>query len=217
MKKYISLIIGGISVIATVTVYLLALQNFFKYPMCWIALLFIVVSEIATSVLFHVCNGSPAKVACGIVALGQTVATIVLSLIFINILIFNYTTFIICYLMLFVIAAVICIILLNFDANRLQKNIEFKQAKNNIIQCRSIVNAMINSDASADWKKELEALDENLRFCDDSSFGSQDGFIYQNLQSLAANIKTEGFDVKGLVNYINDLIAQRNFEVKNSK
>ena len=82
---------------------------------------------------------------------------------------------------------------------------------------RMAVNRMLNSQDGITYKKELKALDENLRFTDDSVQDDLDKDIECKIKDLSNNICAPDFNVIDAINEINDIIKQRNFEVKSKK
>lgn len=209
--------IGFLVIIFTIILYLLSTQNLFKYPMCWLALTFIVLSELYTTFLCSKIQKSPIRLAIALIGITQTCFTIIVSIFFINILVFGYIKFLISYIISFGLAIIIISVLTRFSNKRYQENECFKEAKKNILRCRDLVLQLINSDIGTPYFDILKQLDENLRFTDDSTTCDVDAVIYDKLNDLSIKLHSDATDIPKDVDAINALITHRNFIVKNEK
>lgn len=212
-----SLLVGGICIFATIVIYLLSIRNIFEEPMCWLALSCIVFSELITLYLACTSKENPARETAVVVGIVQTLITIVISVYFINVAIFSYTGFIISYVITFTVALILIVVLTRFYHDRAVENKEFKDAKMNMVQIRSVVQSMINSGKGADYIDSLKALDENLRFSDDSTIHGLDSEIFNRVRALSSALQSGGTNIEESIEKINGMIAQRNFLVKNEK
>ena len=216
-NKLYGIIAGLIVMLSTITVYLLVTKSIYKLPMCWICLTALLLSEAATICAFLFSGGNLKRVGITVTLTIQLLSTFVLSIVFINLLVFAYLQFIVYYFVSVVIATLICIAFLAFESNSERKNEAFKDAKISMLSIRSVVNSMLNSENGKQYSELLRQLDENLRFSDDSSVHEMDETIYRRVCELSANIGSTEYDVEGAVRSVNDLIRQRNFMVKNQK
>lgn len=217
MTKKHGLISGILVMVTTILLYTILVKTFFKVPMAYITLLCVLASEAAATLTFTMIKCDYKRIFTSIVFAIQAILTIIASIVFINLFVFSYKGFFTFYTLSLVASALAIIFLYALRGNVDAKNQEFKDAKSNMADIRMAVNKIINSPEGAEYKKELKALDENLRFTDDSVQDSLDIDIECKVGVLATNIGAANFDVLNAINEINDIIKQRNFEVKSKK
>ena len=213
-KKY-GLFAGLIVIAITTLVYLLSFRSLFDWPMCWFCFSALILSEFITICAYLFLNLK--RVTIAVVFTLQTVFTLILAVIFVNLFVFAYASFFILYFLSLAVAAVISVLTMGFISSSSKKNEEFKNAKMNMLTIRTMVNGMMNSENGRKYYSLLSQLDENLRFTDDSVSDGLDNAIYEKVRELSINIGSPDCEVDKAVENINALIKQRNFLVKSRK
>lgn len=214
MKKSSSWIIGGIVIAVTILVFALTVENLFKVPMCWIALIGLILLEVVTTYFFGSSEGNPKKVGAAIAFLIGTVVAIPISLLFINLLPFEYKWYIVLYVIIVAVAFIAAYLILRNNTLSEAAAVEFKSAKASMLRSRAAVNAMINSEAGKNYAEILAALEEDLKYSNDAVISEMDDEIYSSICELSEKMADEE-DVVGRVAKIRNDIKQREFLVKN--
>lgn len=215
MKKSSGWLIGGIVMVVTILVFVLTVENLFKIPMGWIALIGLLLLEAATTYFFGSSEGNPKKVGAAVTFLIGTVIAIPISVLFINVFPFAYKWYIVLYVLIVAMAFIAAYFILRNNAVSENATAELKSAKASMLRSRAAVNAMINSDAGKGYLEILTALDEDLKYSNDAVVSPMDDEIYSSICELSQKIADEGEDVVGRVEKIRNDIKQREFLVKN--
>ena len=216
-KRVYGLIASLIVIASTVCLYILLVDNIFKFPLALLCLSAVVFSELITTILFIAVKNQPRSLLSSAIFAVQTALTIVVSLPFINIFVVSYTGFFIYYLVSIVIAILINLFVFGVSSNVLKSKSEFENAKKKMAITRAVVNSIINSSEGVPFRAQLVKLDDNLRYSDDSVINEIDDAIYNKICILSQEIVSSPENVEQLINEINDLIKQRNFVVKATK
>ena len=216
-KNKYGLMAGILAVITTVLLYVLLVDNLFKIPMAYITLCAVLISELIATAAFVVIKNSYKRIAVVSVFGAQAVLLLVASILFVNIFVFAYVSFTVLFMLSFVAAIFLLLFVFKFRNEADVQQTEFKSAKINMVTIRAMVNELIHSEKGVLYKKELLALDENLRFSDDSVQIEMDQDIKQKVAYLAENMGAPDFDAIHTISEINNMIKQRNFIAKNQK
>ena len=218
-NRNIVILCGALVMLTTGVIYLLSCGSLFKAPICWLALIFTLLSELLTTSAFALSKGDPRRVGGAIACLIHTVVTLILSVLFINLplLFLMLKTFVAVNITTFAAAIIVTIILFNFAENKNAERSRLAGAKKSILRCRAVVQSMINSEAGRKYASQLKNLDEDLRFMDDGVTDLLDDQILSQLESLSAKYSSEDFPVEDTIARIRDTIRQRNFLVKNGR
>lgn len=217
MKKNTGLLVGAVTIVATAVVYLLLTKAFYKFPMCWLSLSVILLLEIITTGLFVTSNGNARRVGAAMAFLIETVVMIPVSVLFINLFVFSYTWFFTIFIVLTVAAAVTVIYILGHDAAAVSVDQAKDDARRSMMRCRSAVVSMKCSPEGKAYVKSLNALEEDLRFANDTVTCEMDDAIYNRIIALSACLGGADCDAEAEISGIRDLIRQREFVVKNRK
>lgn len=218
-NRSITYVCGLIAALATAAVFILSCNSIFEIPICWVALIFSVLSEVVTTVAFASANGKPHRVAGAVISLLQTVLTILISIVFINSLALKLMlkTFIGIYVVTFAVVIIAIIVAYHTSDNTDERKTELSASKSSLLRCRVLVQATMNSEAGKKYYEQLKKLDENIRFMDDGVQSPIDENLFLQLQALSEGCRSDGFDFEASLNRINDTINQRNFVVKSNK
>ena len=206
------LLFSVFTVLVTAVVFLLVNSSIFEETMCWLAFGVIVVSELILGFFWCTTNGIPQKYGLVLSSLAQTVINIIAAIIFLSF----FTDAIIGFIVFTVISFAILAVLVYFFGQLAAPNTKMKAAKNYFIKCRSVVNAAMNSPAGAKYARELEKLDENLRFCNDGILVDGDEEIYNAVCALNSAIEQGSDRVAADIEKINGMLRQREFLAKHA-
>lgn len=217
-KKKLHGIIGGLIVIAlTIFLWVLLVEDLFDSDMAMTCFFTLLLSEaIAVAGFGFVDN--PLKAGALALSFGiQSGFVLLLSFIFVNIFDDSFKGYWILYV-LSVCAAIGFFLFVSSSATPADKQKQqVMEAKSRMLETRSVVNAAMNSTRGAAYRELLYALDEDLRFSDDTAINGMDDTIHARVCELAANMGNEGYNVEATVEAIRSLIQQRNFMVRSRK
>ena len=217
MRNRNTVLISGIAVwIVTLVLYLLLCDSLFKLPVCWLAVVFTLISEAVTTAAFAFSFGEPRRVGGAVAALIQTLLTVGLSVAFIvsAALWIPLHLFVGAYLLTQAIVLVLLYVLFAFAQSKAEERAQISGSKQVAARYRTLVQSLLHSPAGKEYAALLNGLDEELRFMDDGVTDPLDETIFTKLQTLANGIGTEGFSVEDAVEDVKDVIRQRNFSVK---
>lgn len=217
-KKKLHGLVGGLIVIAlTIMLWVLLVEDLFDSDMAMTCFFTLLLSE-AIAVLAFAFIENPIKAgALSAAFVAQSVFVVLLSFIFVNIFDDSFKG----YWILYILSAAAAVGLFLFVSNSAtpadKQKKEVMAAKSRMLEIRAVVNATMNSTRGATYRELLYALDEDLRFSDDTAMDGIDDTIHARVCELAANIGAEGYDTEGTVEAIRNLIRQRNFMVQSRK
>ena len=217
MNKLYRIISSILVIIVTAALYILLADNLFKVPMAYISFSSVLLSELITFACFTLIKNNVKSLLLSAVFAIQSLLTIIVSLIFINVFVFDYTGFTVIYMVSIAVALVASIFILAQKSAIDNSNKEFKNAKISALSMRTVVNEMVGLENAKPYAAELKRLEEDIRFMDDSVTDELDGNIYDAICELQNNLSDEEFDVNKAIEKIKSLIKQRNFIVKNKK
>ena len=195
------------TVLVTAIIFLLVNSSIFDTAMCWLAFILVIVSEAILGYFWCTTNGIPQKYGLVLSSLAQTVVNIIGAVIFLSFFIDAIVGFIVFTVISFALLAV----LVYFFGQLAAPNTKMKAAKDYFIRCRAVVNAAMNSPAGEKYARELEKLDENLRFCNDGLLVEGDAAIYEAVCALNYAIEQGSDSVLADIQKINGMIKQREF------
>ncbi len=207
MKKIpLSLLWGLISIIVTVILYFVILGNIFLELMCFVTLLGVVIAEAVTALIAYYSKIKPARVAAAGVAALMVPISIILSVVYIVNFPEGYATYVALYVAFYLVIGYFSYILFSHST----KNINFQNAKDNVLNMRKIVKCILADPAAEKYEKELETLEEKLHFSVDNVIVADDAKISEMLLKLKDNIASPDFDVEAAITELNKAIDTRN-------
>lgn len=209
-----SWIVGLIITAATAAVYLMSVHEMLDVAMCWICFGVILVLELVTTALFASAGDDPRMVARGTAFLLETVAVILISVVYILFFPDSYYGYGIFVVSLTALSAVAAVILTRSYASTTRAQAQVQNAKGNMRRCRSVVNLMLTTPGAEQYRGQLQALDEQMRFSNDSVITEVDDAIFAQLCALADGIRDGQEDVASLIRQIQGLLERRAFLTK---
>ena len=216
-KNLYGLHFGLVIVATTIALYAVAVTNLFKFPMAYISLFALVLSEcVATAAFLFIADARKSIFVTGIFS-AHSLLLFLISLVYINVFPLAYIAFTVIYLVSLTVCILAVLFLYGLAHSGDKDSRQFKDAKISMMSIRANVNAIQNTENGQKYRKELSALNENLRFTDDSVVDELDATINSLINELAAHIDDAEYDAKKAIDAINLTIQQRNFVVKNKK
>ena len=211
MKKTpVSILCGLAAIIATVVAYFVIIGNIFAQIICFITLLGVVVAQAVTTTLAYLSKGEPRKVAATVVSAFMIPVSVALSIVYIVNFPHGYGQYLGLYFAAFAIILVICAILWKFSDNRKADNDALQSAKSNVLELRKLVKCVMLRQGAKQFKKQLDEIDEKLRFSNDTVITAADENIRRMLIELDNSIDTEDFDAAKFIETISTEIDRRN-------
>ena len=210
MKKFpMALVCGVATIVVTILLYFTILSNVLLEAIHFIALVAIVVAEMITTGYACLAKGSPRKVAAVVVSALTIPAAIVLSVVYMVNFPYGYGTYLGLYFALLLIANVIALILVHFDANRHEQDNRFQEAKSNMLVLRKLVKCVMAETAAQPYQARLRKLEENLHFSNDGVIVAEDEEIRQMLLQLQEKVSDPEFGTEELLDKIEKTVQQR--------
>ena len=217
-KKRLHGLIGGAIVIAlTVMLWVLLVEDLFDSDMAMSCFFTLLLSEAIAVAAFALISNPLKAGALSAAFVAQSVFVVLLSFIFVNVFDDSFKGYWILYILSAAAAVGFFLFVSNSATPADKQKKEVMAAKSRMLEIRSVVNAAMNSTRGAAYRELLEALDEDLKYSDDTAMDGMDETIHARVCELAANIGAEGYNTEATVEAIRNLIQQRNFMVKSRK
>ncbi|EOR25057.1 MULTISPECIES: hypothetical protein [Clostridium] len=207
------LISGGIVFFVTILIYFIGCRNIIKVPMVLLSLLFIILAEVVTFLITAKTKKDVLRSSV-ITALSlYLLSTIVLALVFVNILMVFLTLYIIINIVLMGITGIALIILNNFADRVNESNNRTLAAEGIMIECESRIQSYMNNNEYSEHKEELNKIYENIKYSDISSECDMEGSLLQKIEGISENKEK----LPEYLKEISFLIKERNIKVKSMK
>lgn len=216
-NKGYSLAAYGIVVALTTFAYFVLVDDLLQFPMAILTLSTLLLSELVASACLLLLPDAYRSLTLSAVYGAQALLTAIIGSLFVSVFIFSYLGYLFLYILTFALAALVALFILHNRSEAVTKNETFRNAKNNSLAIRALVNRMMHSTEGLPYQELLRQLDEDLRFMDDSQIDRMDTEIHNQIFALSNHLGAAGCDVNEDVTNIRYLIQQRNFAVKNSK
>lgn len=217
MKKMpISILCGIAAILVTIISYFVIVGNIFAQIICFITLVGVVIAEAVVTFLAYASKGEPRKVAATVVASFMIPIAIFLSVVYINNFPKGYGSYLGYYFSALVIVLAICAIIWKVADSRKKDNDLLQNAKTNMIGLRKLVKCVTLKTNAQNFKKELDDIEEKLRFSNDCVITAADENIRMMLIELEKNIDNEDYDAKEQIKAISNEIDRRTIFTKNT-
>lgn len=215
MKKMpTSILCGIVAILVTVILYFTIIGNIFAQIICFITLVGVVLAEIVVTILAYRSQGEPRKVAATIATSFMIPISTLLSIIYIVNFPKGYGSYLGYYFSSFASLLLISAIIWKFANNRKNDSEILQNAKNNMLELRKLVKCVMLKQNAANFKKELDEIEEKLHFSNDAVIMEADANIRQMLMDLEKNIDNKDFAVEEHIKAILNEIDRRNIFAK---
>lgn len=209
MKKASAIIAGAVALLMTTLLYLLLGNSFFWMPMFWISFAAVMVLEFAAALLVALAKGDPRRVAAAVGALMGALAVVLATVVFINLLPDLFGLY--CAVLVLILGSVVIegVFLVGHSFVMEQRQAQLDSSRAYFESCRNVVTALIHSSQGQPHSEALRALEEDLRYADDTKLTDLDGGIREMLTDLSNGLQTPGYDPAMVLSELRDLICQR--------
>ena len=205
---------GGILIFVTVLIYAIGCRNIIKVPTrVLLSFFFVIIAEVAT---FYVTLKTKVEVLrSGVIT--TTVlylfSTIILALLFVNLVMNSPTLYAIINLVLMGIAAITTFTLNSFADHVNKSNNKILAAEAIMIECQDKIQSYLNDDSYSEYKEQLNRIYEDIKYSDISSECGMEGALLQKIEEISEN-------KEGVLTYLKEisfLIKERNIKMKSMK
>ncbi len=219
-------IIGTVVILITLIMFFTLKEQFVTIE--WLALMFILMAEI---IFFGglILTENIAKDYEGLFLRSGvysaltifSIASLVISLIFMFAFTDSTKTFIVLQLLLWAIATIIVTLIITLGSSILQRNSKTEEAINNMALLQEKATDLGNNPLNSAFSYDIHRIAEAIRFSDISSTSPSDGTIFEKLKELEDLLMGSSQDkekeIKDSCNNILWLLQKRNREVVNNK
>lgn len=216
-SKFIAIICGGTSIVATVIFYLLTFDNIFTIPMRWISLIFLIFSEAIGTVKALSIKKSIFGVANIITSLIHLGVVLAMSTIFVNFFPLLIKTYILLNLLAIGILLAVDVIIIYFGEYTDTKNKDLAENQAVIDALYTKASRLVIGYSQSSYKKDLEEISEMLRYSDNSALSNDEVAILGELEELDALLAGEDESVPQKISDIKNSIKLRSLKIKSTK
>jgi len=208
-NKSIVTVIGAMVMVLTTLLYVLLGSAYFASPVYWIAFTAVLVMEFAGGMLLLFALGHPRRVAAAVGVLVGAAVTLAVSMVYI-VLFPSGTAFFAAFVVLILaVAGGQALILWKHDAVNSARQAEQEDARAFFESCRNVVSVLRTLPEAEAYNDGLRALEDDLRYADDSRRTEQDGQIKEMLTTLSNGLQDPGYDPTAILGELRALLRQR--------
>lgn len=175
----------------------------------WVGFLLVMGLGAVGVVLFGLSGGEPRKVGSAVVFGLSALLMAALTCVFVVALPFDYIWFVALALVIGALTVAAAVVLWGHAAVANAKTQERNAPRSFFDGCCELVASIRFSPAGRSHDKALSALEEDLRYLDNTKFTNLDGTIRQRLELLSTAIQDPAFAAQEEIRQIRDLIRQR--------
>lgn len=179
---------------ATVVFYLLAFDNIFTIPMRWLSMTTLIIVELLGTAKALIVGRNIFGVTQIITSAFHLLATLVLSIIFVNLFPLSIKEYILLSILMFIFVAVIDVLLLYFNAKSKESSAQNETASSVITLCEQKARQLWIENKEAPFHSELQAIVEALTYANRAVNLSSDSELLakiENLDSLISKNESE--------------------------
>ena len=213
MKKNstITVIICGLAAMfATVVFYLLAFDNIFTIPMRWLSMTGLLFVEIVGTAKALTVRKNILGVAQIITGALHLLATLVLSVVFVNLFPLLIKEYVLLSILFFIIVAVIDVLLLYFKGKSQVASESYAASASVIDICETKVRQLWVENKEAAFSSQLEAIVEMLTYANRAMTAASDGELLTKIEELGTLISNnESEKVSDLAKQIQNTLKLR--------
>ncbi len=187
MKKNstITVILCGLAaMLATVIFYLLAFDHIFALPMRWLSMMVLLLVEIVGTAKALTTNRNILGVAQIVTGVLHLVVTLVLSIVFVNLLPLLIKEYILLVILLFIVVAVIDVLLIHFNGKAQKAAKDYAASAAVIDVCEAKVRQLWVDNKEAVFSSQLEKIVEMLTYANRAKATASDGELLTKIDEL---------------------------------
>lgn len=216
-SKLTVLIVGLISIAATVIFYLLTFDNIFNIPMRWVSLLFLVLAECIGVSKALLIKQSIITQATTFTSVAHLVAVLVLSIVFVNVFPIALKTYTLLNILVLCALAAIDLFILHFTKNASASDKKLAQSQSVLDACCAKAQNLVVVYGNSDYKKDLNEIVELIKYSDNSELTLDEAVIMNKLGELETQFKENSENIPALISEIKNAINARTTEIKSIK
>ena len=216
-SKHIALICGAISIAVTVIFYLLTFDNIFTIPMRWISLMFLIFAEVIATLKAFTVKRSIFGVSNIVTSIVHIIVTLILSIIFVNILPLLIEKYILLNVLALCILLVVDVVIVFFTNHVSTQNGKLNESQSIMGCCVEKAASLQVEFGDTDHKKDLEEIVELLKYSDNSCLSQDEMTIMNKLDELQLLLKNNDGGITEKIIEIKNAIKMRSIKVASAK
>lgn len=222
MKKRIQvlpLVSWLVVIAATIALYLLLVDNLFLSPVKWLSLSFVLLAEIALAAKFLFGNHSILLNTNGFSGFLYLLATVILSLVYINVFDPNIKWFVSIHVLLLAVLIVVDITIFNFDKNSYKNDQAMMETMEKSRSLSSLVDTIIAENPNSEFKMVLTELAEDLRYANHTKLSRDEDETMVKLNEIREEIKDaeKNEEVSAKIQTVKTLVKTRSIYIKENQ
>ena len=216
-SKFITLICGATSIVATIIFYLLTFDNIFTIPMRWISLMFLIFVEGIGTVKALCVKKSIFGVANIIASLFHLGVVLIISIIFVNVFPFLIKTYILLNLLALGIMLAVDVIIIYFGEYIGNKNKVLSENQAVVDSLYTNAKGLAIEYRESTYSKDLDELSEQLKYSDNSELSNDEVLISEKLEELRKLLSDNDESIPQKILEIKNAIKLRSLKIKSTK
>ena len=216
-SKLTILICGLIAIAATVTFYLLTLDNIFTIPMRWVSLMLLLIAESIGTIKALLIKKNIITQASIFTSCAHLVAVLVLSILFVNLFPLSLKTYILLNILMLCVLAAVDLFILHFAQTTLESDKKLAQSQGAMDSCYAKAKSLVVTYGQSNYKKDLMEIADLIKYSDNSEQTDDEATIMNKLGELETQLKEGNGDVCSLIAEIKNLINLHTTKMKSIK
>ncbi len=216
-SKLTALICGLIAIFATLIIFLFTFNNIFTVPMRWMSLTFLLISECILTLKVVFAKKTVIAQACNFTSVALFLATLVLSVVFVNLFPFSFKTYILLNILILFALTAIDVIILNFDKGVSAENKKLAQSQGVMDACYAKAKGLIAVYGETEHKDALISIAELIKYSDNSELTGDEPDIMNRLTKLEGKLNEGDENVPLIIKEIKNAIDLRSIKMKSNK
>jgi len=215
--KLTTLICGLISIAATIVFYLFTFDSIFTVPMRWVSLLFLLIAEVIGTFKAIFVKQNMITQASIYISVAHLIAVLGISIVFVNFFPFSLKTYILINILLLCALLSADLFILHFGKNASASNKILAQSQAVMDECYAKAQRLVISYGQSDYKKELVAIAESIKYSDNSELTGDEVIVMNKLGELEMQLNDGGDNITALITEVKSTIDLRNVKMKSLK
>lgn len=216
-SKLTALVCGLIAIFATIITYVLIFDNIFKVTMQWLTLMFLLIAEVIAMIKLILLKKNIITVSSLFTSVVHFAVTLFLSILFVAFFKEAVKTIVLLNILLFCALAIVDIVFLHLGKSLFAGDKKLAQSQAVMDACYSKAQNLIVIYNESEYKNDLVAIAELIKYSDNSELTNDEVTIMTKLDELEEQLKTSGQNIRELIAEIKNLINQRTIKMKSIK
>lgn len=216
-SKYVALIYGVIAIAVTVLLWLLICDDIFDDTMCWVSLLFLILSETIAAVKGFAVKRTVFGVSNITVSIVHVIAIFIISLIFVKFFPRPVKVYIILNILALCILLAIDVVTVFFGNYVAAQNGRLEESRSVMDYCVEKASALCVEFGGTEYRKDLEEILEMLKYSDNSCLSQDEMPIMNKLDEVQQLLKNGSDGIPEKIIEIKNAIRLRSIKVSSAK